>query len=72
MGLFFRAILGVSKNNFTHIRSFPDGVRVLKNVLAVTFIDTKCTIYIVHVHCDIFILKQNNLLIIKVSFSFIT
>ena len=44
--------LGVSQNNLTHIRSFPDGTslvlldpRVLWNVHAVIFIDTKCTVW---------------------------
>ena len=40
------------------------------------FIDTKCTIYLGsfrnYEHSDIFVLKQNNFLIIVVSFSFIT
>ena len=34
--------------------------------------DTKYTVYLGMPHYDIFVLKQNNLLIIKVSFSFIT
>ena len=88
MGLFFRAIFFpiqvVSQNILTHIKSFPDGARlvlldpmVLRNVHAVTFY-TFYTFYghkmynvFEHVHYDIFILKQNNLLIINISFSFI-
>ena len=69
----------VSQNNLTHIRSFPDGARlvlfdprVLRNVHAVTFYRYKMYHILGHGHYDIFILKQNNLLIIKVSFSFIT
>ena len=83
IGLFLRAIffphLGVSQNNLTHNKSFPDGARlvlldprVLRNVHAVTFYRYKMYHIFGHVHYDIFILKQNNLLIIKVSFSFIT
>ena len=71
--------LGVSQNNLTHNKSFPDGARlvlldprVLRNVHAVTFYRYKMYHIFGHVHYDIFILKQNNLLIIKVSFSFIT
>ena len=66
-----------SQNKLTLIRSFPDGTRlglvprVLRNVHAVTFIDTKFTIYL-DMAIMTFTLKQNNLLIIKVSFSFIT
>ena len=76
--------LRVSQNNLTHNKSFPDGARlvlldprVLRNVHAVTFYRySKNVPYMYHifghVHYDIFILKQNSLLIIKVSFSFIT
>ena len=42
------------------------------NVHAVTFYGYKMYHIFRHGHYDIFILKQNNLLIIKVSFSFIT
>ena len=73
----------VSQNNLTHIRNFPDGARlvlydprVLRNVHAVTFYRYKMPDKMYHLfghgHYGIFILKQNNLLIIKVSFSFIT
>ena len=80
---FFKAIFSPfrwsPKNNVTHIRSFPDGARlveldprVLRNVRAVTFKRYKMYHIFGHGHYDIFILKRNNLLIIKVSFSFIT
>ena len=83
MSLFFRTIffhiLVVSQNKLTHIRSFPDGTRlvqlaprVLMNVHAVTFYRNKMYHIFRHGHYDIFILKQNNFLIIKVSFLFIT
>ena len=70
----------VSQNNLRHIRSFADGARLVlldprvqRNVHAVTFF-YRYTMYHIfgHVHYDILMLKQNNLLIIKVSFSFIT
>ena len=80
IGLFFRAIFFpiqvVFQNNLTHIRSFPDRARldlldprVLRNVHALTFY--RCKMYHIfgHGHYGIFILKQNNLLIIKVFFS---
>ena len=69
----------VSQNKLTHIRSFPHGAKlglldpsVLSNVQAVTFYRYKMYHILGHGDYDIFILKQNNLLIIKVSFSFIT
>ena len=45
---------------------------VLKNEYALTFYSYKMYHTFGHVHCDIFILKQNNLLIIIESFQFIT
>ena len=83
MSLFFMTIFFhiyvVSQNKLTHIRSFPDGTRlvqlaprVLRNVHAVTFYRNKMYHIFWHGHYDIFILKQNNFLIIKVSFLFIT
>ena len=79
IGLFFRAIFFsikvVSKNNLTHIKSFPDPARldeldpwVLRNEHAVTFYRYKIYHIFGQENYDIFILKQNNLLIIKVSF----
>ena len=69
----------VSQSNLTHIRSFPDGARLvyldpmaLRNVHDVTFYRYKMYHIFGHGHYGIFILKQNNLLIIKVSVSFIT
>ena len=77
-GLFFRAIFPiyvVSQNNLTNIKSFPDrarldllDTRVIRNEHAVTFYRYKTYHIFGHEHYDIFILKQNNLLIIKVSF----
>ena len=83
ISLFFRTIFFhiyvVSQNKFTHIRIFPDGTRlvqlaprVLRNVHAVTFYRNKMYHIFRHGHYDKFILKQNNFLTIKVSFSFIT
>ena len=61
----------VSQNNLTHVRSFPNGTRlvllnprVLRNVHAVTFYRYKMYHIFGHVHDDIFILKLNNLLIL--------
>ena len=79
MSLFFRTVFFhiqvVSQNKLTPIRSFPDGTRlvqlaprVLRNVCAVTFYRNKMYHIFRHGHYDIFILKQNNFLIIKVSF----
>ena len=79
MSLFFRAIFlpiqVVFLNNLTHFRSFHDSTRlvlldprVLRNVYAVTFYRYKMYHIFGHEHYDIFILKQNNLLIIKLSF----
>ena len=69
----------VSKNNLTHIISFHDGARLVlldpriqRNVHVVTFYRYKMYHIFGLGHYYIFILKQNNLLIIKVSFSFIT
>ena len=69
----------VSQSNLTHIRSFSDGARLvyldpraLRNVHAVTFLRYKKYHIFGHERYETFILKQNNLLIIKVSFSFIT
>ena len=65
----------VLQNNLTHIRFFSDGARlvsldprVLRNVHAVTFYRYRMYHIFGHGHYDIFVLKQNNLLIIKVSF----
>ena len=83
MGLFFRAIFPsiyvVSKNNLTYIRSFSHVAKlvlldpmVLRNVYSFTFYRYKMYPIFWHGHYEIFILKQNNLLIIKVSLLFIT
>ena len=45
--------------------------RVLTNVHVVTLYRYKMYRKLGHGHYDIFVLKQNNLLIIKISFSFI-
>ena len=65
----------VCLNNLTHIKSFSDHARlylldprVLKNEHAVTFYRYKMYHIFGHGHYDIFILKQKNLLIIKVFF----
>ena len=65
----------VFQNNLTHIRSFPDGAwlvlldpRVKRNVHVVMFHRYKMYHIFRLGHYDIFILKQNNLLVIKVSF----
>ena len=65
----------VSQNNLTHIKSFSDRARldsldprVLRNEHAVTFYRYKMYHLFGHGQYDIFILKQNNFLIIKVSF----
>ena len=65
----------VSQSNLTLIKRFPDRARldlldprVLTNVHAITFYRYKMYHIFGHGHYDIFILKQNNLLIIKVSF----
>ena len=65
----------VSQNDLTHIKSFPDRARldeldpwVLRNEHAVTFNRYKMYHIFGQGHYDIFILKQNNLPIIKVSF----
>ena len=69
----------VSQNNLTHVKSFPDRARldqldprVLRNEHAVTFYRYKMYHIFGHGHYDILILKQINLLIIKMSFLFIT
>ena len=69
----------VSQNNLTHIKSFHDGAklvlldpRVPRNVHSVTFYRYKMYHIFRCGHHDIFILKQNNFLIIKISFLFIT
>ena len=79
MGLFNRVIFLpiklISQNNLTHIRSFPDDSRLVKldsmllrNVNAVTFIATKCTMYLgMYIMTYLFFKK-----IIKDYFSFIT
>ena len=65
----------VSRNNLTHIRSFSGGERlvqldpsVLRGVHAVIIKSYKMYQIFGHGHYDTFVLKQNNLLIIKVSF----
>ena len=70
----------VSQNNLTHIKSFPDHARldlldprVLKNEHAVNFYRYKMYHIFGHGHYDLFIFfEKKNLLIIKVSFLFIT
>ena len=52
------------------LRSFPDGARVLKNVHSVTFYRYKMYHIFGLGYFDIIILEQDNLLIIKVFFSF--
>ena len=59
----------------THIKSFPDRARldlldprVLKNEHAVPFYRYKLFDIFGHGHYDVFILKQNDLFIIEISF----
>ena len=65
----------VSQNNLTHIKSFPDRARldlldprVLRNEHAVPFYRYKMYHIFGHGHYDVFILKQNDLFIIEISF----
>ena len=83
MGLFFRAFFSPFMWSTKTIRHTLEvflmvqgwsniDPRVLRNLHAVTFYRYKMYHIFGHGHYDIFIAKQNNLLIIKVSFSFIT